>query len=198
MATMGPESWSATFAGISALAAIATAGIAGWSLTGSRKDSRDRTRPLVVASLRNGPTMSVGVSYLVVENAGQSVARNVEVSFDPPLPDYETTDDGQPGVVAPFLRRRYGTPIALIAPGQRLKNIYSYTAFGVNGNVEPVPDQVTILVKDVDDRGQGYKDSFPLDLELLSLDTLSNPSNSNDSVRRQNEALEAIAWELWD
>jgi len=198
MADMDPEYWAATLAGISALAAVATAGIAGWSLAGSRRDSRDRTRPLVVASLRKGPTTSHGVSYLVVENAGQSVARNVEVCFEPPLPDYETTDDGQPGVVAPFLRRRYGAPIAMIAPGHRLKNVYSYITAGVDGNVEPVPDQVTILVRYVDDRGHTYDDSFPLDRELVGLETQSNPGDSNDPVKRQNMALEAIAWELWE
>lgn len=142
--------------------------------------------------------MSHGVSYLVVENAGQSVARSVEVSFEPPLPDYETTDDGQTGVVAPFLRRRYGTPIAMIAPGHRLKNVYSYITAGVNDSVEPVPDQVTILVRYSDDHGRSYEDSFPLDRELLGLETQSNPGDSNDSVKRQNKALEAIAWELWE
>lgn len=195
---MDTVSWSATFAGISALAAIVTAGIAGWSLVGSRKDSRDRTRPLVVASLRKGPTMSHGVSYLVVENAGQSVARNVEVSFDPPLPAYETTNDGQPAVVAPFLRKRYGSPITMIAPGQRLKNVYSYIAMGVNGNVEPVPDQVTILVRYIDDHRRRYEDSFPLDREVLGLETQSNPDDTNEPVARQNMALEAIVWELWE
>lgn len=198
MSDMDAEIWSATFAGISTLAAIATAGIAGWSLVGSRKDSRDRTRPLIVASLRKGPTMSQGVSYLVVENAGQSVARNIEVRFDPALPDYTTTDDGQPGIVAPFLRRRYQTPIAMIAPGQRLKNVYAYVAAGANGNVEPVPDQVTVSVRYFDDRGRIYEDSFPLDSELLGLETQSNPGDGNDAMRRQNKALEAIAWELWE
>ncbi|PZS04893.1 MAG: hypothetical protein DLM56_04765 [Pseudonocardiales bacterium] len=153
---------------------------------------------MVVASLRKGPTMSHGVSYLVIENAGQSVARNVEVSFDPPLPDYETTNDGQPAVVAPVLRKRYGSPITMIAPGQRLKNVYSYIAMGVNGNVEPVPDQVTILVRYIDDHRRRYEDSFPLDREVLGLETQSNPGDTNEPVARQNKALEAIVWELWE
>lgn len=141
--------------------------------------------------------MSHGVSYLVIENAGQSVARNVKVSFQPPLPDYETTDDGQPGVVAPFLRRRYGTPIAMIAPGHMLKNVYSYISAGINDNVEPVPDEFTVSVHYDDDRGRVYRDSFPLNRNLLGLETQSNPGSSNDAVKRQNQALEAIAWELW-
>ncbi|XKK40761.1 hypothetical protein HFP72_09835 [Nocardiopsis sp. ARC36] len=138
------------------------------------------------------------MSYLVIENLGQSVARSLEVDFDPPLPEYETTDDGQPGVVAPFLRKRYSRPIAMIAPGQRLKNIYFYIASGVDGNVEPVPDQFTVSVLYTDDHGKPYKDSFPLDTKLLGMETQSNPGSGNNPTKRQNQALEAIAWELWD
>jgi hypothetical protein len=167
-------------------------------LSGSRRDSRDRTRPVIIASLRRGPTMSHGVSYFVVENVGQSIARNVQVSFDPPLPDYDTTEDGQQGVVAPVLRKRYGRPIAMIAPGHRMKNIYSYLAAGVTGNVEPVPDQVTVRVRYTDDHGWPYSDSFPLDRELLGLETQSSPGRENDPTLRQNKALEAIAWEIWE
>lgn len=142
--------------------------------------------------------MSHGVTYLVIENAGQSVARSLEVAFEPPLPEYETTGDGQPGVVAPFLRKRYAGPIAMIAPGQRLKNIYSYVAVGVDGKVEPVPDEFTVSVRYTDDRGKPYKDSFPLNREVLGLETQTNPGDGSDSVKRQNKALEAIAWELWE
>ena len=142
--------------------------------------------------------MSHGVSYLVIENAGQSVARDVEVSFNPPLPTYTTTDDGKPGVVAPFLRRRYANPIAMIAPGHRLKNVYYYITAGTNGNVEPVPDQVTVSVRYIDDHGRTYEDAFPLDCELVALETQSSPGANNDAVKRQNKALEAIAWELWE
>lgn len=195
---MDAQGWSAAFAGISALAAIITATIAAWSLAGARRDSRDRSRPLIVASLRAGPTMSRGVTYLVVENAGQSVARNIEVAFAPPLPDYETTDDGQPGVVAPFLRRRYADAIAMLAPGHGMKNVYSYIRAGVDGNVEPVPDKFSVSVQYTDDHDRSYADSFALDREHLGLETKTSPGEQNDPVKRQNQAMEAIAWELWE
>ncbi|MBB3053541.1 hypothetical protein FHS23_004595 [Prauserella isguenensis] len=184
---MDPQNWSAIFAGVSALGAVATAGIAGWSLLGARKDSRDRTRPVVVASLKKGPEMSLGVVYLVIENNGQSLARHLEVRFDPPLPDYTHTDDGQQGVVAPVLRKRYGTAITLLAPGHQLKNIYSYMSAGSDGNVEPVPAQFTVSVHYVDDHGRGYADSFPLDVDLIGLETQSDPSDGNNPERRKNK-----------
>ncbi|MFD0773961.1 hypothetical protein ACFQZ2_08485 [Streptomonospora algeriensis] len=195
---MDPQSLSATFAGISALAAIITSAIAAFSLIGSRRDSHDRTRPVITATLRKGPSMSHGVTYLVIENAGQSVARDVEIDFDPPLPEYETTSDGQPGIVAPILRKRYANPIPILAPGHRLKNIYSYIGVGHDGNVEKVPDQFTVHAKYTDDRNRKYNDSFPLDREVLGLETQSSPGGSNEPTKRQNKAIEAIAWELWD
>lgn len=47
-----------------------------------------------------------------------------------------------------------------------------------------------------DDHNRSYQDSFPLDVGLLGEETQSSPSDSNDPVRRQNKALESIAWEL--
>lgn len=195
---MSPEIWSAAFAGASALAAIITATVASVSLMGARRDSRDRSRPLVVASLRKGPAMSFGVVYLVIENTGRSLARDIQVTFTPPLPNYEKTADGQRGVVAPFLRKRYGDPLAILAPGQRLSNVYSYVAEGIDGNVEPMPDQLSVSLEYLDDHGRHYADTFHLDRGNLGLETRANPSEDNDAVRRRNQALEAIAWELWD
>lgn len=197
MDSMNAQEWAAIFAGLSTLAAIITAIIAAWSLAGSRRDSEDRTRPLVIATLKPGPTMSHGVNYLTIENAGQSVARGVAVAFDPPLPDYEFTEDGQKAVVAPFLRRRYGSKIEMLAPGQSLRNVYSYHSVGTDGNVEPVPDEFIVTVRYTDDHGKPFEDSFLLDVGLLNMETLSSPSDSNDAVKRQNQALEAIVWELW-
>lgn len=142
--------------------------------------------------------MSHGVTYLVIANVGQSVARNVEITFDPALPNYEKTPDGQPGVVAPILGRRFARPIGILAPGQRLKNIYSHLAVGVEGNIEPVPEKFTVNVRYTDDRARSYQDSFPLDQGLIGLETQSNPSDTNDSEKRRNKALEAIVWELWE
>lgn len=142
--------------------------------------------------------MDHGVSYLRIENAGQSVARDVSVSFDPAMPEYEVTDDGQSGVVAPMLRKRYASPISMIAPGHRMKNVYSYVQDGVDDNVEPVPDRFTVALRYTDDHGRNYDDSFALDRGNLGLETQSHPGDDNDPVKRQNKALEAIAWELWD
>lgn len=194
---MESQDWAAAFAGVSAFAAVLTAAIAAWSLAGSRKDSHDRSRPIVTASLRIGPRYSHGTTYLVVRNGGLSVARHVRVTFKPELPEYETTDDGQPGIVAPVLRKRYSEPIPVLAPGESLNNVYSYIAAGINGNVEPVPDRFTVLVEYRDDRRRAYRDEFQLDRSSLGLQTNTNPGDGKDADKRRNVAIEALAWEAW-
>lgn len=185
------------WAGVSAMASVLTAAIAAGSLTGSRRDSRDRSRPIVVARLRKGPSTSHGVTYLVVSNLGASVARQVQVTFDPELPEYEKAPDGKAGVVAPFLRRRYESPITVLAPTQSLANIYYYS--GMTGrNLEDVPDEFTVRVSYLDDRRRKYEDAFPLRVQDVNLETQSNPGKSNDPVERRNVALESISWGLWD
>lgn len=193
------QTWSALFAGLSGLAAVTTAAVAIWSLIGARSDSRQRTRPVVIATLQKGPSTSHGVIYLTIENVGNSVARRTSVTFDPPLPDYETTDDGQPGVVAPFLRRRYSDQLPTLAPRQTLKNVYSYIAVGHQGNVEPMPDQFTVTVTYYDaNNKRKYIDLFPLDCGNVALDTASSPGSGNDPDKRRTQAIEAVVWELWE
>ena len=188
---------ASVWAGVSAMASVVTAAVAAVTLNGSRRDSRDRSRPVVVARLRKGPSTSHGVVYLVVSNLGVSVARQVQITFDPKLPEYEMTLDGQAGVVAPFIRRRYEEPIAVLAPTQSLANIYYYSGT-TGGNLENVPDELTVGVSYLDDRGRKYEDAFPLKVQDIILETQSNPGGSNDAVKRQNVALESISWELWD
>lgn len=193
---MSPEFLSVIFAGVSSLAAVITAVIAAWSLTASRLDSGDRTRPVVIASLQGGPEHVKGI-YLVLHNAGNSVAREVQVAFDPELPSYDRTDDGQKGVVAPVLRQRYASPIGIMAPGQKYKNLYHYPVLGKDGNAESVPDQFTVTVQYGDDRGRVYTDDFPLNVGHVGLETHRTPGKENDPISRQNKALEAIAWANW-
>lgn len=188
---------SAAFAGTSAVAAIVTAGIAGWSLIGAYRDSRDRTRPVVTARLRIGPRMAEGYIYLTISNQGASAARDVAISFHPPLPDYQKTDDGQDGVVAPVLRRRYAEPVTIIGIGESLNNLYWYQRGASNEPAEPVPAKFSVGVKYQDDRGRSYEDSFPLDVATIAHETQSFPGGQEWS-KITARAANAIPWELWN
>lgn len=188
---------SATFAGISALASIVTAAIAAWSLFGSRRDSRDRTRPVITATFEPGTSNFSGNTFLVVRNRGQSVAREVRVTFHPPISAFEPPTDGGESIIAGLIGPRYSQPITVIGPGQQFSNIYTYVDNGNPQTVEPVPDQLTVNVKYKDDHGRSYKDEFPLDTNAIGMESVVSKGAKNEPTLRMNEALEAIAWEQW-
>lgn len=66
-----------------AVAAIVTATIAAKTLSAMRQDSLDRSRPVMIAELR--PGVLTRNAELHITNQGLSVARNVEVTFAPPI-----------------------------------------------------------------------------------------------------------------
>jgi hypothetical protein len=180
--------WDAITA-IAAVLGLLIAGATAWfgwqAIESARRDSRDRTRPYVIADMGIAPgSQSV---MLRVRNVGQSVARNVSVTFTPDLPGPESAD---PGVLTPSLRRRYLRPVTMIAPGQALSNVW-WTGQSVPGsqemiNAEPLPDGVTVVVAYVDDRGTTYSDMFALSAETMYLEGVSV---SSTSIRGRLESI---------
>lgn len=113
-----PQIWrwiNESGAGLSGMAAIVTAAIAVIALRQTSQDSRDRSRPVVIAEFQQARDSTSAID-LVVRNFGASVARDLEVSFEPQL---AVPDTGGP-FVTPFLIKRYADPIPVIAPGQDL------------------------------------------------------------------------------
>lgn len=109
--------WSA----VAAIAAAVGAGGALWTLAEIKRDSRDRTRPMMSAELR--AAVLTQNPELHICNRGQSVAKNIRVSFDPPLPVLEGSE--AEGLPTPFLQRRYGDVITTLTPGLVLDNIWN-------------------------------------------------------------------------
>src|SRR5674476_1568029 len=99
--------------GLAALAAVGTAAIAIVALRSTAADSRDRSRPYVLAELSLATDSDTSID-IVIRNAGLSVARNVHVRFDPVL---VVPGDGR-RYVTEYTVRRYATPIPTLAPGQ--------------------------------------------------------------------------------
>lgn len=189
-------------AGLSAVAAIATAVIAVWTLRDARVDSRERSRPMVLAEFRRAKH-SNGTIDLIVRNAGPSIARDVKVTFDPvPV----VPDTGGP-YVTPYLLRRYAEPIPALAPGQELTNIWFAGRAPNDGrhdlvNGEPTPDAVTVTIEY---RGTGrrrrYVDEFPLHVDLIRMMTYSTSSTSlpgrmrsiDESLRSMKDSAKRLA-----
>ncbi|MBN7388546.1 Uncharacterised protein [Mycobacteroides abscessus subsp. abscessus] len=171
---------STTWTALAALATVAAAVVAIGTLVALRQDSADRTRPVMVAELKSA--VLTKNAELLVRNTGQSVARDVVVEFDPPLPEG--------GDLTPFIRRRYSKPIPTFAPGMVMDNYYQG-----HDDSEPVPDECTITFCYRDSHGRRYTDSYPLTMATVRDQTGAYPSSKYEGAmeKRLTEAVEALA-----
>lgn len=198
--------WTVIFAGLSALAVIVTALIAGFTLSATRSDSRERTRPLVVVSVERGPKYIDGTTYVVVGNYGQTAARNVDVSW---VQDFRITDDVNDAgsKTARAFEERFEHPISLLAPGQKLSAIARFKQQTINHYGDSFPDQLDVSVT-YDDGRKGrnrspsknprqYSDNFSLQLDMYDSE-MKLDRGCEDYQRRTAEALESLNWEVWD
>lgn len=188
LSNFSPEQINAFWAGVTAVAAVVTGGVAIATLAALRRDSTDRTRPVVSAELLP-VVLSHGTSELVIQNVGQSVAKNVNVTFDPPL----SRDMGQ---MTAFLVNRYEKKIPTMGPKRRLSNVYSHwRGDGSHETAEPVPYAFTVKIAYQDSRGRNYEDSYDLTLDALRNETTSSPSNTDEAGMRRRlvNAVEEIA-----
>lgn len=187
--------------GLQAAGTMITAVIAVWALRSAALDSRERSRPVVVAQFRIAKDSHSAIDF-VVSNAGQSPARDVMVTFDPPL----TIPEGSDGRLTKYLIQRYASAIPTLAPDQELSNIWFSGSISSDGpdleNAEPTPDAVTVTVRY---RGSArrhvYIDTFPLHLDSVRLTTYSTSTDSfmgrmkaiQKSVQSVSEASTRIA-----
>lgn len=179
-----PDFWqwiNSNGGGLAGISAVVAAVVAVWALRHTALDSRERTRPVMVGEFRKAEN-SAGAIDLVVRNIGASVARHVEVDFDPKISLPEDTSQ----LVTPFLLRRYAEPIAVVAPGQELSNIWFSTDYqgekdgrGDLPNHEPTPNIVTVTIRyrDADDK-RTYCDAYRLDVDVVRMTTYSTASDS--------------------
>jgi hypothetical protein len=178
---------STMWAGLGSAATLVTAVAAVWTLVALRQDSRDRTRPMMVAELK--PSVLTDNAELHITNAGPSVAQNVKVDFDPPLP--VLTGAEADGKLTPFLQRRYERVIPTFTPGMVMDNLYQ----DATEPDEPVPDDFAVKFTYSDTRGRRYTDAYFLSLETLRNQTGAYPSTrGEDGERRRTvKAIESIA-----
>ncbi len=185
---------------VAAAAAVAAAFVAVRTLRATKRDSRDRSRPMVGAELVIDPQLSARTASLVVRNFGPSVAYNVKVEFDPPLAE-QPTHSGQPSIIA-FLLKRYADPIPTFMPGNELFNIYFIGKEDPDDpdrsirNDEQIPDRVTVTITygSAPNERDTYSDTFVLDMSVHRWGTFSTHSDSLHSLqKRSTQALEKIA-----
>lgn len=113
---------------------------------------------------------------LVIRNYGMSAARDLHVSFDPPLSD-EDRKDGLTDMVA----KRYDAAIALLPPGSELTNTWwrgKNTGTNELVNGLNTPEEVSVTVSYKGNRIRQYRDTFPLHADIIKLTTYSVSSTS--------------------
>ncbi|MBC7302706.1 MAG: hypothetical protein H5T78_17395 [Nocardia sp.] len=179
---------STIWAGLGSAATLATAAIAIGTLLALKQDSRDRSRPMMMAQLQPA-VLNVEHSELRVTNAGPSVAKNVRAEFDPALPvlDEATHADRN----AFYLQRRYSKVIPTITPGMVLWNLYRKA----EEPEEPLPSSFGITFTYEDMHGRTYVDRYDLTLETLMDETNVRPATKGEEAERRRavKALESIA-----
>ncbi|MEV8442078.1 hypothetical protein AB0425_32265 [Actinosynnema sp. NPDC051121] len=200
---MEPVWIAASAASASAVAAFVSAGAAIWSARNGNRtlkraelDGQARSRPIVTAELREEP-FSQHTLLLVVRNSGQTIARNIVVLFDPPLPD--PTPVKASDSLIPFLKRRYAHPIPMLAPGAELDNIY-YAGESPKGttemvNYEDVPNQVTVTIAYEAQDGAKYTDEYRIDVEVMLDKTYVSGGTHHPKTQRAKivKSLENLA-----
>lgn len=193
---------SAGATAVAALAAVSAAVVAIRTLRSSKRDSRDRSRPMVGALLEKESHPNSKTADLVVRNYGASVAYNVEVTFEPAITD-SGTRSGENSFV-PLLLGRYDHPIANLMPGVELRSLWfigrGYDSDGALLNDEPIPDVVTATIRYSDRPDFWHKDtnryteSFRLDMAIVRHSVSTTHTDDHLGLhKRSTKAMEQMA-----
>lgn len=186
--TYTPDQLTAFWTAVTGVCAVITGLVAIASLLALRRDSRDRTRPVVTAELLP-IVLSRGTCELVIQNVGASLAKDIVVEFHPPI-------RSNMGQLAGYVERRYKQAIPTMGPGRRLTNVYGHRrGDGTAAYDEDVPQNLVVVVSYADGQDRKYKDRYDLSTETLMNETTTSPSNDDEKgmQRRLVKALEAIA-----
>lgn len=105
--------------GMAGLATVVMALVAIAALISAGLDSAARTRPYVVVEYEIWAPYDRPYLRLVVRNAGQTAARKLKVTFDPPFQESE-----EPGKLGTYVARRYKDAIDVLGPGQKLTSLF--------------------------------------------------------------------------
>ncbi|MGW4056853.1 hypothetical protein ACWEGE_01170 [Amycolatopsis sp. NPDC004747] len=182
---------------VSSCAAIWSATNGNRTLKRSDRDSQARTRPMVAAELREVPYVR-GTQILVIKNYGPAVARDVVVTFDPPLPD--PLPDAAHKSLGVFLKARYEKPVPTLVPGMELDNIYFDGIDDHDGgwkNNDPFPDAFTVTISSTAPDGERYTDRFALDVGLIRNRTFATSSrHPEERLTQAVKHLDAISKSL--
>lgn len=170
LAASDPNVTIAQWTIVAGSAAALTGLVAIVTLVHAGRDSRERTRPVVLVEYRV-PPHAYRALELVVRNAGVSMARHLTVSFDPPLEEREDDD-----LIRRSILDRYGLGIPALGPGQELTNIVTFDS--EDDDKSDLPAKLKVKVVYRRGRWRWYEDVFPLVADVYKYHTYQTSSAS--------------------
>lgn len=178
-------------AGISAVAAIATAIVAVIALVRTTNDSRDRTRPIVMAAFETEPDADRDSYSLVIRNMGPTSARDLEVNFEPDVPH----DSGDR--LVEYIVERFASPMPVLAPGQAIRSLwasYVATSGAERTNRLATPHDVTVTLTYRGAGSKKYSETYPL-LALTMTHNVSvvSSASTRGAINRIAASVEELA-----
>lgn len=186
--------------------AIITAYLALQSMRQARDIEKRSNRPMMIAEIVPPSTEYEEVG-LRISNVGRSVARNVQVEFDPPLPEpdldrlnsesaslYNFTNIERLRMI--FEDRIFET----WTPGMEVTAAYWAVPNGLEVNqaleesAEGVPAEQRVVIEFKDEGGENYTDTFTLDVHMIlglrfSDSELTKMRKSTEKIARTGENL---------
>ncbi len=113
-----PEDWSALSAGVTAIVAVVAALFAFLQVRQARLLREEQAQPFVVVDFESSAVWQNAIE-LVIENIGKTVARDVRVTFDPPL---ESTEQHEGYDLSKSVLLAEGIPT--MPPGKRVAALF--------------------------------------------------------------------------
>lgn len=157
LAGLSPEEWTAVGTLGTAIVALLAAAFAGWQVWEIRRTRQEESRPFLVVDIQSSAAWN-NLFNLVIENAGPTVARDVRVSFTPPLQSSNDQVDLESTVLL-----TEGIP--MLPPGRQVKAFFD-AANDRKGRGLPMRYDVEVALKDYRGGPQEVQ-RYVIDLEHL-------------------------------
>lgn len=177
------EEWTAVGSVVTAAVAVLAAAFAALQVLELRRTREDQTRPFVIVDIQPGAAWA-NLLDLVVENIGSTAARDVHISFDPPLE--QSKDDGYPIADSALIRNG----IQMLPPGRRIRAFFDASHDRVNSEL-PMQYDVTVRLKDA--RGRSQPDqNYTIDMGYMYGTTQIQEYGIHDAAKAITEIQKTV------
>lgn len=182
LAALSAEEWTAVGTLGTAIVALLAAVFAGWQVWEIRRARQEESRPFVIVDIQSSAAWN-NLLNLVIENAGSTVARDVRVSFTPPLQSSNDHVDLESTVLL-----TEGIP--MLPPRRQVKAFFD-AAHDRKGKGLPMRYDVEVALKDYRGRPQELQ-RYVIDLEHLYGLTNITEYGMHDAAKALREIQKSV------